>query len=124
YFINASYNGDNQLLQINVFSGREKTYQAWYGTPEALVYGNAADLDDYINRNWPSQADEANLRSAGRRYNYYTYDNETDNYKQDHYQVHYSRKFSDEWNANISLHYTKGRGFYESYKPDADFSTY
>lgn len=126
YFLNASYHGKNELLKINVFSGKEKTYQAWYGTPEALVFGNDQDVEDYIERNgWSLRPiDIENLRNSNRRYNFYLYDNETDNYRQDHYQVHYSRKFSRKWNANVSLHYTKGRGFYETYVVDGDFTTY
>lgn len=126
YFLNATYNGKNELLKINVFAGKEKTYQAWYGTPEALVFGNATDLQAYIDRNgWSLRPEDiTNLQTAGRRYNFYTYDNETDNYQQNHYQIHYSRKFSETLNSNISLHYTKGQGFYESYKVDADFETY
>jgi iron complex outermembrane receptor protein len=126
YFLNASYHGKDELLKINVFSGEEKTYQAWYGTPEALVFGNQQDVEDYISRNGWSlrQIDINNLRNSDRRYNFYLYDNETDNYRQDHYQLHYSRKFTENWNANVSLHYTKGRGFFETYVVDGDFATY
>lgn len=126
YFLNASYHGKNELLKINVFSGEEKTYQAWYGTPEALVFGNDQDVEEYIARNGWSlrQIDIDNLRNSNRRYNYYLYDNETDNYRQDHYQIHYSRKISETWNANVSLHYTKGRGFFETFVVNGDFLTY
>jgi iron complex outermembrane recepter protein len=126
YFLNATWNGKNQLLKINVFSGTEKTYQAWYGTPEALVFGNQNDIQAYIDRNgWSlSESDISNLKTAGRRYNYYTYDNETDNYSQHHYQIHYSRKISDELNANVSLHYTKGSGYYETFVRQGNMENY
>lgn len=126
YFLNATWNGTNQLLKINVFSGKEKTYQAWWGTPEALVFGNQEDLNAYIERNaWSlSEQDINNLHAAGRRYNYYTYDNETDNYQQTHYQAHYSRKFSEHLTSNISLHYTKGSGYYETYVRDGSMENY
>jgi len=126
YFLNATWNGKNQLLKVNVFSGTEKTYQAWYGTPEALVFGNQDDLQSYIDRNgWGlSSTDITNLQTAGRRYNFYTYDNETDNYTQHHYQVHYSRKVSDVLNANFSLHYTKGSGFYETFVTQGNMENY
>jgi len=126
YFLNATWNGKNQLLKVNVFSGSEKTYQAWYGTPEALVFGNKDDLQTYIDRNgWGlSSTDITNLQTAGRQYNFYTYDNETDNYTQNHYQVHYSKKVSDVLNANVSLHYTKGSGYYETFVTQGNMENY
>jgi iron complex outermembrane receptor protein len=52
------------------------------------------------------------------------YDNETDNYQQDHYQLHWNEKLTEKWSTNLAFHYTKGKGFYENYKEDADFSDY
>ncbi len=52
------------------------------------------------------------------------YDNETDNYKQNHYQLHWSESFSDKWSTNFALHYTKGQGYYDNYKEDADMADY
>jgi iron complex outermembrane receptor protein len=52
------------------------------------------------------------------------YDNEVDDYRQDHYQLHFTQKVSEYWNANLSLHYTYGRGYYEQYQQGANFSDY
>jgi iron complex outermembrane recepter protein len=52
------------------------------------------------------------------------YDNQTDNYQQDNYQLHWNERISDTWSTNIALHYTKGKGYYESYNDDANFSDY
>ena len=49
------------------------------------------------------------------------YDNETDNYQQDHYQLHWNEKVSENWSTNLAFHYTKGKGYYENYKEDARF---
>ncbi|MDX5345657.1 MAG: TonB-dependent receptor, partial [Hymenobacteraceae bacterium] len=111
-------------LKFVTFSGTEKTYQAWYGTPEALVYGDSADLQNYIARNWITGSDSANLVSSGRKYNYYTYDNETDNYQQDHYQLHFSHDLATNLNFGGALHYTYGRGYYEQYRKDDDLADY
>jgi iron complex outermembrane recepter protein len=106
------------------FSGQEKTYQAWYGTPEALVYGNEADLQAYIDRNGITGSNLENLRTAGRRYNYYTYDNETDNYQQDHYQLHLAHDIMPSLTLSGALHYTLGRGYYEQFRRNDRLSNY
>ncbi len=123
-YFSGGYYGDKTSVKFVTFSGQEKTYQAWYGTPEALVYGNAQDLQDYIDRNWIEGEDKENLLNAGRKYNYYTYDNETDNYQQDHYQLHLSHDFMPGLTLSGALHYTLGQGYYEQYKADDDFADY
>ncbi|MEB2778933.1 TonB-dependent receptor [Algoriphagus sp. C2-6-M1] len=99
YFVSAGYFGENHVLKLNVFSGKEKTYQSWYGLPESKLE------DD-------------------RSFNYYTYKNETDNYQQDHYQLIYAGKIGSNWKANAALHYTYGRGYYEQYRNDDAFANY
>lgn len=99
YFVSAGYFGESHVLKLNVFSGKEKTYQSWYGLPESKL------VDD-------------------RKFNYYTYDNETDNYQQDHYQLIYAGKIGSNWKTNAALHYTYGRGYYEQYREDDDFESY
>ncbi|WP_266204078.1 TonB-dependent receptor [Pontibacter kalidii] len=123
-YFSGGYYGDKTSVKFVTFSGKEQTYQAWYGTPEALVYGNAADLQAYIDRNWIEGADKENLLNAGRKYNYYTYDNETDNYQQDHYQLHLSHDFMPGLTFSGALHYTLGRGYYEQFKADDDLADY
>lgn len=99
YFLSGAYYGKQDLLRFNVFSGSEKTYQAWNGVPE-------------------------NLLKSNRTYNSFTYDNQTDNYFQDHYQLLYSHSFSTSLSANTALHYTKGRGYYEEFKEDQNLANY
>ena len=124
FYFSGGYYGDKTSVKFITFSGKEQTYQAWYGTPEALVYGNAADWQSYINRNGLTGADSANLVSSGRRYNYYTYENETDNYQQDNYQLHLSHDFMPGLSFSGALHYTYGRGYYEQFRADDDLADY
>jgi iron complex outermembrane recepter protein len=124
FYFSGGYYGEKTTLKFVTFSGQEQTYQAWYGTPQALVYGNEADLQAYIDRNGIKGSDLENLRTAGRRYNYYTYDNETDNYQQDHYQLHLSHDFSPELTFSGALHYTYGRGYYEQFRRNDRLSNY
>ena len=99
YALTASRYGERSLLKVNVLSGREQTYQAWNGVPES-------ELED------------------NRRMNEFTYDNQTDNYRQDHYQMHYSYRLTDSWLANASLHYTYGRGYFEEFRANDRLSSY
>ena len=99
FYISGSYYGKKSLLKLNIYSGKEKTYQAWGGVPK-----------DSLNTN--------------RTYNQYTYENETDNYQQDHYQLLFSKEFSKSLHFNASLFYIKGRGYYEQFKEDRDLQDY
>jgi len=93
YFLQASYQDENTLIKAVSFGGAERTYQAWYG------------LD-------PQQLEE------DRRQNPYTYENEVDDYKQNHYQLHWNEQLNSHWSTNLGLNYTKGAGFFEQYKAE------
>ena len=95
YFLQGSYTDENTLIKVLSFGGKENTYQAWYGL----------------------SADEL---AANRRQNPYTYDNETDNYDQNHYQLHWNERFNKNWSTTIGLNYTKGSGYFEQYKDTED----
>lgn len=99
FFLSGGLYGKKSILRANVFSGTEKTYQAWNGVPESLLETN-------------------------RTYNGFTYEDQTDNYTQDHYQLLYSGSLTPLLNINAALHYTAGRGYYEEFKDDASLSDY
>ncbi|MDI1321555.1 MAG: TonB-dependent receptor [Algoriphagus sp.] len=99
WFVSGGYYGENHVIKLNAFSGKEQTYQSWYGLPESKLE------DD-------------------RTSNYYTYENETDNYQQDHYQLIYTGKIGSNWNTNLAMHYTYGRGYYEQFREDDAFANY
>ncbi|TNE78369.1 MAG: TonB-dependent receptor [Bacteroidetes bacterium] len=119
YFSGGHY-GEKSILKFNVFSGSELTYQAWNGIPEPKVKGDEQALIPYYMLD-----DSAHLAQSGNRtYNGYTYNNEVDNYRQTHYQVHYTRQLNSLWSVNASLHYTRGGGYYEQYKYGESLSDY
>jgi iron complex outermembrane receptor protein len=124
YYFAAGYQGKSTLLKFITFSGREKTYQAWNGVPEPAITGNAAQLQTYIDNGELSEADAARVLQEGRRYSYYTYDNQTDNYQQNHYQLHLSQGLGQNWNLGAALHLTRGFGYYESYRARRKFADY
>jgi iron complex outermembrane receptor protein len=124
YYFAAGFQRKNTLLKFITFAGREKTYQAWNGVPEPAITGNAALLQNYIDNGELSEADAARVRQEGRRYSYYTYDNQTDNYQQNHYQLHLSQGLGSDWSIGAALHLTRGFGYYESYRARRKFADY
>jgi len=124
YFLSGAYHGKKSTVRLNISSGLQSTYQAWYGTPESRIKNDEQGMIDYADRNGLSPAELENLLNSGRTYNAYTYDNETDNYQQDHYQFHYAYQFNRKWNMKAAAHYTKGRGYYENFRANDKFSTY
>ena len=99
YFLQAAYSKGNTLIKALTFGGHEKTYQSWYGVSKEELLEN-------------------------RRQNPYTYENEIDNYKQDHYQFHWNQKLNERWSTNLGLNYTYGRGYFEQYREDDSIDTY
>ena len=93
YYLQASYTDENTLIKAVAFGGKEKTYQAWYGLTATQL------MED-------------------RRQNPYTYDNEVDDYKQNHYQLHWNQKLNAQWTTTLGLNYTRGAGFFEQYKAE------
>ena len=123
-YFSAGYFGKKSFARFNYFTGNEKTYQSWYGTPESRITGSVADMQAFIDRNYLSPQDADNLLKSGRTYNYYTYENQTDNYAQDHFQLITNHRLTEAWNLDLNAHYTYGRGYYEEFKPAADLITY
>ncbi|SDC71463.1 iron complex outermembrane recepter protein [Algoriphagus faecimaris] len=99
WFVSGGYYGEKSVIKLVAFSGKEQTYQSWWGLPEDKLEND-------------------------RTWNYYTYDNETDNYQQDHYQLIYTGQVGSNWKTNLALHYTYGRGYYEQFREDDDFASY
>ncbi|MCM4163875.1 MULTISPECIES: TonB-dependent receptor [unclassified Arenibacter] len=110
YFLQGSYVDDNTLVKALLFGGHEITYQAWNGIDAATLKSdrtfNSAGI--YTDENGNTQF----------------YKNEVDNYRQNHFQLHWNEQITDNWNTNLAIHFTKGRGFFEQYREDDDFSTY
>ena len=106
FFLSTTYWGEKSSLRLNVFSGKEKTYQAWYGVPEELIK---------TNRTY----NPAGTEKAGE-----PYDNQTDNYTQTHYQLFYNKNINSQWKWNTAFYLTTGKGYYEEYKAGVDFLEY
>lgn len=124
YFLSGAYIGNKSVLKAIVFSGKEITYQAWYGTPESRITGDSTAMNAYADRNGLSSEERENLLNSGRTYNYYTYKNQVDHYQQDNYQLHFTHTFNDKLILNLAGHYTYGRGYYEQYRKGENLADY
>jgi iron complex outermembrane receptor protein len=105
-YLSTAYFNKNSSVRFNLITGKEKTYQAWNGIAESML-----NTDRTYN-------------SAGTGKPGDPYDNETDNYQQDHYQLFFNHAFNDKLSFNTALFLTKGNGYYEQYKARASFSKY
>ena len=103
YFLQAGYFNDNTSVKFITFNGTEKTYMAW---------------------NYTSKYEQS---LYGRRYNscglYYDaegkarfYDDQYDNYHQQHYQLHWNQLMGTDWKLNVALHYTHDSYDYDQMK--------
>ena len=103
YFLQAGWFGDNTVVKFITFNGVEETYHAWNYTSkyEQQLYGRT-------------------YNSCGEYYDAdgktHYYDNQTDNYHQQNYQLIWNQRLNNELSFNAALHYTKGQGYYEEYK--------
>ncbi|RZK47057.1 MAG: TonB-dependent receptor, partial [Pedobacter sp.] len=106
YYLSGAYLTEKSSLRFNVFSGKEKTYQAWNGIPESML-----DTDRTYN-------------SSGTEKPGDPYENETDNYQQDHFQLLFNHQFNPRLSFNTALFLSKGKGYYENYRAGEAFSDY
>ncbi|NDI99506.1 TonB-dependent receptor [Flavobacterium sp. LaA7.5] len=110
YFLQGTYVHGSTLIKALVFGGTERTYQAWNGIDAATL-----ESDRRFNSSGIYTDINGNIRY---------YDDEVDNYQQDHYQLHWNEKLSNNWNTNIALHYTIGKGYYENYRDNVPVADY
>ena len=110
YFLQATYVYENTLVKAITFGGSERTYQAWYG-----IDGETLENDRTYNPAGIYTDEEGNTKF---------YENQTDNYKQDHYQLLWNQEYNSNWSSNLAFHYTYGRGYYEEYEEDATLNEF
>ena len=111
YLIQGGYFGDNTVVKFITWNGIEETYHAWNYTSkyEQQLYGRTYNsCGEYYDDN------------GNRRY----YDDQTDNYHQQNYQLHWNQSWSPYWDSHIALHYTKGKGYYQQYQAGASWKQF
>lgn len=110
YFLQGTYKNAGTLIKAITFGGQEETYQAWNG-----IDAETLENDRTFNPSGMYTDEDGNIQF---------YDKEVDNYSQDHYQLLWNQRFNNRWSTNLALNYTYGRGYFEQYKEDEDFSDY
>lgn len=110
YFLQGAFRDKNTLIKGLLFGGHEITYQAYFGIDAATLATDRTfnPAGQYTDENGTTQF----------------YENEVDNYKQDHAQLHWNQRLDGGWNSSIALHYTRGRGYFEQFREDDSFDTY
>ena len=119
--LNRAWDGGS--MTYTILSGRERTYQSWWGVPEVALNGSAEDIQAWGDANGYSQRQIDDLIQYGRKANYYTYEDEVDNYGQDHQQLHLEHQFGD-WRLSATGHFTHGEGYFEQFKSGEDLADY
>ena len=101
YFLQGVYRDDNTLIKVLNFAGHEITDQAWYGVDSSTLETNRK------------------YNMAGEYYdefgNTLYYEDQVDDYRQNHFQIHWSQIYQNGWNSNFGIHFTNGKGFFENY---------
>ncbi|MBW7675095.1 TonB-dependent receptor [Chryseobacterium chendengshani] len=112
YNFTALFEEGKTKLRLMAFGGKEKTYQAWNGVDRKTWETNPTyNISGAIyDANWENVVG--------------FYDNETDNYRQNHYQLLWEQGLNERWSLESTLHYTKGRGYYENYKQGDPYARY
>ncbi|HSJ11393.1 MAG TPA: TonB-dependent receptor [Gillisia sp.] len=110
YFLQGSYVDESTLIKAITFGGHEVTYQAWNGIDRETLEENRT-----FNSAGMYTDASGNIRF---------HDNEVDDYRQDHYQLHWNERYNNNWSSTLGLNYTYGRGFFEQYKENQRFSMY
>lgn len=105
YFLQGTYVGNTTLIKALVFGGKERTYQSWNGVDPATMA---------THRTYNSVGEKYDSNGVFEGF----YNDQVDNYNQDHYQLHWNEKWSDKWKTNLAFHYTKGKGYYEEFVDD------
>ena len=102
YFFQGTFQDESTLIKALVFGGQEVTYQAYWGIDAVTLQ---------TNRTYNTGGEIYN--ESGNRNDFY--DNQVDNFAQEHYQFHWNERLNSNWNFTLGLNYTHGSGFYEEY---------
>ncbi len=102
YFFSLSRLDPNMTTTVNLYGGPMRMHLAYYGIDRQTL-------------------------KEDRRFNPLTYENETDNFNQPHYELHNTYHLSDNVSLTNTLYYIHGRGYYEQLIPQSwvgDYNLY
>ena len=99
YYISAARLDHNMTTVLNIYGGPMQMHLAYYGVSRDQL-------------------------AEDRRYNPLTYDNETDNFNQPHYELHHTWLLGENLTLANTFFHIHGRGYYEQYKDERDYQEY
>ena len=102
YFLQGTYNSVNTKIKALTFGGHERTYQAWYGIDQDVLKEN---------RTYNPAGEQYNESGVLEGY----YNDQVDNYNQDHSQLHIEQRLSSSSRLSLGLNYTHGYGYYQEF---------
>ncbi|MFL2629013.1 MAG: TonB-dependent receptor [Flavobacteriaceae bacterium] len=102
YFLQFAFKNKKTLFRILGFGGHEITYQSWYGIDSFQLKKNR-------NYNPAGEIYDENGNKTG------FYNNQVDNYKQNHIQILWDQEINSLVNFSFGYNFTHGYGFYEEY---------
>jgi iron complex outermembrane receptor protein len=111
FHLSGGYHSERTIVKAIITSGKEETYQAWNGVSKEQLK---------VDRRYNPSGEMYNAEGILEGF----YDNQTDNYQQDYYQLHLAQKLTDDLNLSSALFYTKGKGYYENYRNKRAYSEY
>ena len=109
-FLTGTLHAKKSIFRINIFTGKERTYQAWDGVPSEIL-----DTNRTFNVN-------GLYYDANGKMQFYR--NEVDDYSQSHYHLMYSYSTNKSTSINTAFHYTHGEGYYEQFVQGEDYTNY
>jgi iron complex outermembrane receptor protein len=109
-YLSGIFRSARSLVKVNVILGDEHTGIGWWGVPKEML-----ETDRRYN-----PAGEYHDETGNTHY----YENESDNYIQNHYQLIHSLKIRNDLTFNSAVHYTKGKGYYEEYRENSELEDY
>ncbi len=109
-YISGVFITGKSRLKANLILGEEHTGISWWGIPKEML-----SVDRRYN-----PAGEYTDENGIKHY----YDNESDNYKQNHFQLIYSLSINKYTFLHTAFHYTFGQGYYEEYREDQALADY
>ncbi|MDE7161001.1 MAG: TonB-dependent receptor [Muribaculaceae bacterium] len=111
YMGQLAYKGENTLLRLLAFGGKERTYMAW-------DYASLEEMEKYGRRYNPCGKYTADDGSTA------FYPDQCDNFTQHHFQLLLNQGLGEYISLNAALHYTRGDGYYEQYKTSRTLAEY
>lgn len=122
YYGDLGWYGKQTQVIARFFGGKEKTGMGWDGVTKDVAYGlNGADrrynpAGEYTAPVFDTDGNPVFDENGKQKKETKYYDNQTDNYAQQHAQLSVNHRFNPNWSLNTTLHYTHGGGYYEQYK--------